>query len=151
MRYLCTNCSYIYDEWTWDSEAWYEAWEGFYEMKDYFICPCCSETIDSFHEIKEEVNYIENIKNLSNLEKIHFPIIKENYWEIIVKINHPKEEDHCITSISLYDEYGDLVEEKFIKKWWKTEVNFIDYDLDEFEIRIRCNLHWVWSVGKIKK
>lgn len=151
MRYLCTNCSYIYDEWIWDLEDWYKAGTNFYEMKDYFICPSCSETIDCFHEIQEEINYIENIKNLTNLEKIHFPIIKESFWEIWVKINHPMEDDHFITSISLYDEYWDLVEEKFIKKDKKPEVKFMNYDLDEFEIRVRCNLHWVWSVGKIKR
>lgn len=154
MRYLCTNCSHIYDEAIWDSEEWYEPWVKLYDMQDYFTCPVCSEWIDSFQEIVEEVNYIENLENLTWVEDEHCPVITIQDWKIKVKVGkeeeHPNLSEHYITNISLYDEYGDLVEEKFLSPEDEWSAIFDNYDLDEFEIRITCNLHWVWSLGKQK-
>jgi desulfoferrodoxin (superoxide reductase-like protein) len=57
---------------------------------------------------------------------------------------HPMWESHRITSISLYDEYEDLIEEKFMDYDEDPIVEFDFDDLGEYEIRCRCSLHWVW-------
>nr|MDD3720820.1 desulfoferrodoxin family protein [Candidatus Gracilibacteria bacterium] len=155
MRYLCTNCSHIYDESIGDLEEGYEPGVKLYDMQDYFVCPVCSEGIDSFQEIVEEVNYIEDKDNMTGVEEEHYPIIIEEDKKIKVKVgkeeSHPSIGEHFISSISLYDEYGDLVEEKFLNESDEGSAVFDNYDLDEYEVRITCNLHGVWSLGKIKR
>lgn len=155
MRYLCTNCSHIYDEAIWDNEEWYLAWVKLYDMQDIFSCPVCNEWIDSFQEIVEEVNYIENHENLTWVEDEHFPVIIEEDKKIKIKVGkdeqHPSLDEHFISNIALYDEYWDLVEEKFLTSTDEWTYIFDNYDLDEYEIRITCNLHWVWSLGKQKR
>jgi desulfoferrodoxin (superoxide reductase-like protein) len=154
MRYLCTNCSYIYDEALWDIEDWYDPWVKLDDMQDYFLCPMCWERAWFFQEIKEEVIYFDNLDDLTNIEYLHYPVVAQIDWKIKVSVGreefHPSVEDHFITSISLFDEYGDIIEERFLSfnDWW--EAIFDNYDLDEFEIQIRCNLHWVWGIKKIK-
>jgi hypothetical protein len=44
----------------------------------------------------------------------------------------------------LYDEYGDLIEEKFMDFDEDPIIEFDFDDLWEYEIRCRCSLHWVW-------
>lgn len=147
MRYLCTECNYIYDESLGDSEEWIKSWTAFYSLWDYFTCPVCGETKDSFHEITEQINYIEDENSVDFMELDHFMEIYKEEWLIEVKIwkeMHPSWEDHRITEISLYDEYGDLVETKFIEVWEEPEVQFDISDLDDYELRVRCSLHWVW-------
>lgn len=154
MRYLCTNCSHIYDESIWDTEEWYDAGLKLYDMQDYFVCPVCNEWIDSFQEIIEEINFIELKNDLTGVEDEHCPIITLENWKIKVIVGkeevHSSMPEHFISNVSLFDEYWDLVEEKFLDSNSDFPVIFDNYDLDEFEIRITCNLHWVWSIGKIK-
>jgi desulfoferrodoxin (superoxide reductase-like protein) len=86
---------------------------------------------------------------------LHYPIIIQKDSKINVSVwedeNHPNEESHFISSIQLFDEYGDLVEEKFLNPSDNWIAIFDDYDLDEFEIRVICNLHWVFGVSNIIK
>lgn len=154
MRYLCTNCSYIYDESLWDIEDGYEPWVKLDDMQDYFLCPACWERVWYFQEIKEEINYLDKEDNLSVEEELHYPIIlvednkiKVNVW---IDENHPSEDSHFISNILLLDEYLEVVEEKFLLPKDKWIAIFDDYDLDEYEIRVWCNRHWVFSVGKNK-
>lgn len=148
MRYLCTNCNYIYDEWLWDKEEWIKAWTSFLKLWDYFTCPVCWEYRDSFHEIKDEINYINDDNTSDFMELEHFIdlYLEDDIVEVRVgKYLHPSGEEHRITEISLYDEYGDIVETKFLQVGQEPEVQFDISDIDDFEIRVRCSLHWVWG------
>ena len=61
------------------------------------------------------------------------------------------EQEHRITTISLYDESGDLIEEYFFQVD-EDPIHVLDIEgLDMFEIRIHCNQHGVWSTGIITK
>ncbi len=154
MRYLCTSCAYIYDEAIGDIDDWYEPWVKLHEMQDYFLCPLCWERVGYFQEIKEEVNYFDGSENLTNLEDIHYPVVAQIDSKIKVSVwkdeFHPSDPEHFISSVTLLDEYGDVVEERFLNSDKIDEVVFDSYDLDEFEIQIRCNIHWVWGIKKIK-
>jgi desulfoferrodoxin (superoxide reductase-like protein) len=57
---------------------------------------------------------------------------------------------HYIYSISLFDEYWDLIEEKLLNIWEKPKAIFDVSYLDDFEIRTKCNLDWLWSSWLIK-
>ncbi len=148
MRYLCTNCNYIYDESLWDKEENIESGTLFDDLGDYFECPVCGDSKDSFHEIKEEVNYITDENTYDLLELDHFidiykedDLIEVRVWKDL----HPSWDEHRITEITLYDEYGDIVETKFLGIWEEPDVQFDISDLDDFEVRVRCSLHGVWG------
>lgn len=147
MRYLCTNCNYIYDEAEWDREEEIESGERFEDLGDHFRCPVCWESEEFFHEIREEVQYIENEYSKDPLEIDHFIETEVKNDKLFVTVGngiHPMWESHRISSVALYDDYGDLIEEKFLGIDEDPITEFDFDDLWEFEIRVRCNLHGVW-------
>ncbi len=150
MKYCCTNCNYVYDESMWDIDEEISPWTRFDDLGDYFACPVCSENTDSFYMIKEEINYIENVNTVDRLELEHYPIINIENQKLTVSVwkitLHTMWEDHYISSISLLDEYGDLIEEKFLNNTDKLKVTFDFDDYEDFEVVIRCTYHWLWWI-----
>lgn len=152
MKYLCTNCNYIYDEWLWEREEWIKKWTKLQDIEN-FYCPSCYWHVDHFHEIKDEINYI-NEENRDSLELEHIPQIKiiddknSMFWRIIQVFvweeEHAMWEDHFIKSVSLYYPEWEMIEEKFLSPWDDPVIEFDFYDLEEYEIRIDCSMHWVW-------
>jgi len=143
MRYLCTNCNYVYDESLGDSVDFIDEHTLFDNLGEDFVCPVCAAEKDDFFMIKEEVNYIWD--TMSSLETEHFIdiYIEDDFLEVSVP-NHSNIKDHRISEISLFDDDGELLETIFISTQNKIEANFDISFLDEFEIRIRCSSHWVW-------
>lgn len=143
MKYICTNCGYVFDEALWDEVEEINWWTKIEKLD---CCPSCLE-LDSFFQIKEEVIYIWENTN-DKIEQEHFINIFHKDRKIEVEIwwnSHPMEKEHRLLSIWLFDEYWDLVEEKFLKEEDDTFVIFDDYDLDYLEIRLRCNKHWIFG------
>jgi desulfoferrodoxin (superoxide reductase-like protein) len=60
-----------------------------------------------------------------------------------------QDETHYISEVALYDEYGDLVYNKLLKKGETLEFSSDIKFLDSFEIRVRCIKHGWWSSGLI--
>ncbi|MCP4523440.1 MAG: hypothetical protein GY828_04410 [Candidatus Gracilibacteria bacterium] len=145
MRYLCTNCSFIYDEG--EGEENISQGTPFEDLDDFFSCPVCDAEKESFQEISEEIqNISDNPYDL--LEVDHFIETKKKGDKLLVIIGneiHPMGESHRISSISLLDEYGDLIEEKFLEQDREAMVEFEFDDFGEYEIRCRCSLHGVWG------
>lgn len=140
MKYLCTNCNYIYDSAFWDMEEEIEIWDILEQ------CPVCEE-YDTFQGIEEEVNYIED-DIMDSIELEHFPEVTIQWDKLIVVVwweLHPMWEDHRIASVWLYDEYWDLIDEKYLEMENEARIEFDFDDLDEYEIRVKCSLHWVWG------
>lgn len=140
MKYLCTNCNYVYDKAFWDKE------ENIEIGTELEMCPVCEE-YDIFQGIEEEVNYI-NDDNLWWLEIDHFPEIEIKNGKLLVKVGneiHPMWPEHRIGSVSLYDEYGDLIDVQYLEMETEANCEFEFDDLDEFEIRVKCSLHWIWG------
>jgi rubredoxin len=139
MKYLCINCNYIYDEALWDYIEWIPAWTKIERLER---CPVCFE-YDTFEWIKEEVIYIEKNTN-DRIELAHFIEVKRKNWilEVIIwKNSHPMWEEHRICWVWLFDEYSDLVDEEFLSPDSDSIVEFEDYNLWEFEVRIKCSQH----------
>lgn len=153
MRYLCTNCNHIYDEALWDRQEWIIAWTRFEDLQDTFVCPVCAEGHDMFQEITEEVNHPMNANNLTSIEKEHTILYELHDGKISVLVwqsnPHPMVEDHFIASIALYDERGELIDEQFIGTTESPEAIFDTDYLTDFEIRVRCSVHGVWSSGLV--
>lgn len=148
MRYICTNCtSYIYDEALWDKYEEISPGTKFEDFVEGFVCPSCYESSDFFHEIKDEVNYPNNPNNLTPIEKEHRITYKIDWNILEVWVDegqHSMTDDHYIAQIALYDEDGELIEERFLTPEDDTIIQFdLDY-LTDFEIRVKCSQHWVW-------
>lgn len=143
MKYLCTSCNYVFDEALWDIWEDIIAWT---KIENIEKCPVCEE-YDTFHHINEEINYIDD-NDLDYMEASHYIDLKhiDFQFKIIVWNDvHPMWGDHRIAWIALFDEYGDLVEEKFLKEDEETIIYFDDYDLDIFEIRLKCTQHKIFA------
>jgi len=149
MRYLCVWCNYIYNEDLGDKTEGIKPGTKFEELPENFTCPVCWETKDMFQEIKEEINYLwEQPKDVLEIE--HFINVKKidsNNIQISIWYNelHPSWEEHRITSIWIYDEYWDLIYEEFFQAWEDAILEYDISDFDEYEIRARCSIHWVWG------
>ena len=147
MKYICTNCNYIFDEFLDNAD------DVIQKVDNDTKCPACNE-YDVFQWIEEEVNYAKDIDNLELHELEHIPQIenidnghiKVSVWQI----EHPMWPEHRLYSISLYDEYWDLIIEEFLSKDWIPEAEFDISDFDEYEIRVKCSIHWVWG-RKVEK
>lgn len=127
-RYLCTNCNFIYDETFWFEEDSISPQTFFDDIPDGWVCPHCEELKEHFALIKEEINYIDKQTTILNkIEKEHQIsfIIKDNILSISWNIlNHEmKEDDHYISEIAIYDEYGDLIKTNFIN--YEIKLNFL--------------------------
>lgn len=141
MKYICTSCSYVFDNSVGDKEEWVEVWS------ELDCCPVCEE-FDCFQWIDEEKNYISWEDWLSSIEIDHFPeinILSDKLEVIVWSEVHPMWENHRISSISLYDEYWDLIETKYLEIEQEPKVVFAFDDLDEFEVVVRCTQHWLWA------
>ena len=154
MRYLCTNCNYIYDEDKGEVDDGIKAWTKFKNLWDFFVCPSCFEWPEVFHEIKEEINYLWEIpfdaleaEHFINIENIDSNNIRITVWKWE---SHPVWLEHRISSIWIYDEYWDIVYEKFFNEDEEVILEYDILDLDDFEIRVRCTIHWVWGL-KVKR
>lgn len=144
MRYLCTNCNYIYDEWMGEQTDWIQS--GVY-CDDDFECPWCGES-GYFHEIQEELNIIDASNNQWYLELEHIPVIhlRDDILEIRVgREPHSMWPTHRISTIAIHDEDGDMIEQQFLSEDDQAVWEFHIDGYDDIEIRIRCSLHGTWS------
>lgn len=152
MKYTCTECGYVYDEAKGEPNDDIAPWTKMEDLWEYFTCPGCYTDASSFIAAKEEISYPMDIHNLNSLEKEHLIRYEIENNELNVRIGEPEHvmgEDHYISSISLLDERGEVIEEKFLAPDDAPEVMFdLDY-LDTFEIVCRCTQHWLWGSGKI--
>lgn len=150
MKYICTNCNYIFDE----SLDLIEDTKILNKVENYESCPVCDEP-DTFIWVEEEVNYIYK-DSFWYLENEHIPEIEyvdDEKWVIKVTVwkqPHTMWKDHRIISISLLDEYWDLIIEEFLPEEGEPEAEFDINDIDEYEIRVRCSNHWMWWKKFIK-
>ncbi|MCH2188229.1 rubredoxin [Candidatus Gracilibacteria bacterium] len=153
MHYFCTQCSYSYDEGKGDEQ------EGILPgtlIENIHTCPQCGE-YESFQGVQEEVNYLDysslplGEEAITSLEAEHMI-----QWEdvgddtILVKVGQPDfhatGEDHRITTLELYDEYGDRADVKFFASEEIPETEFDTSGMDKFEIRAKCSLHGTWGI-----
>jgi desulfoferrodoxin (superoxide reductase-like protein) len=139
----------MYDEALWDKTENIRAWTSISNIK---ICPICEEE-DSFEIVKEEIIYIEE-DTIDRIEQEHFIEAERKDWYITIciwKNEHPMWPDHKIVWVGLYDEYWDLLDEIFLWDDDDLVVDFEDYDLDEFEVRVWCSKHKLfWRKFKLE-
>ncbi len=148
MKFACSSCMFTYDESMWEPTLEIDAGTKFEDIGESFCCPWCAGEKEFFAELDEEINYPLDYENLTDLESEHFPIIidKEEDWvkvQIGEKI-HDSNDEHFISSVIVFDEYEDIVEEHILLP---TEEAIVTFDIDASEIgeiRLSCNMHGIW-------
>lgn len=151
MRYICTECNFVYDEALWLEEEYIEPHTPFSEIDENFLCPVCHSPKEHFSKIQEEINYFWEDEILTDIDLQHIPIVRVDEEKDEIKVSFWKWELHSMTShhfintICLYDEYKELVDQKFVSPWDNAFVSFSLQWLDEFEVTIKCNIHWTFS------
>lgn len=146
MKHLCINCNYIYNEIIGEVEDWIKQWTKLDSIREKFVCPSCFESSENFQEITPYINSLDNWEFLLLIELEHTPKIDFlDSWFIKIEVNHSSEESHFLWNIWIYDEYGELVYEEFFRPWEPAYLEFNISDLDDFEVRTECSLHWVFS------
>ncbi len=154
MRFLCVNCSYIYDEALWDIAEGIEAGTSVDQIQEDILCPGCEGSFDEFAPIEDEVLYAESPENHNDTEREHIPyVLYQDHEKVEVSVGeeiHPISDDHRITGIYLIDEHGHIVEEVFIMPEEEPLAEFDVSGLDTFELRASCSKHGLWSTGLIQ-
>ena len=142
MKYFCTSCTYTYDQWLWDIKDGIPAGTSTYEIE---YCPWCWES-NCFQWVEEEVNYCDEDQSfLAEDHEIVYKITDDIIEVIVADGDHGMWDDHRITTISLYDEYGDLDQSIFLDIDADPVADFDISQFDDFEIRVKCSMHWVWG------
>lgn len=153
MKYFCTWCNYFYNEDSWDLEEGIDSFSRFDNLDESFCCPFCWTSKEDFVNFKEEIIYIENPNFMNFLESSHYPIMEIRWDKIFLEIwniKHPFDDKHYIKKVCIYDDTWDLIEEKILWPNIEPTLEFnLDY-IDDFEIRIFCNIDWVFSTGILK-
>lgn len=157
LKYHCTNCSYIYSPYLWDPEREIEPVTFFEDLDDFWNCPSCQSNKDDFVEIKENIQELTSLDNMIPQEENHTPFYFVDSNRIYVKVWWENEtfiwdENHFIEYVWIFDENEDVVDTVFLPEI--DEDWFLEFelpDLDFFEVRASCNLHWVWKWVEINQ
>lgn len=155
MRFLCTNCGYIYDESLGEESDGIDPGTCIEEMNEENHCPMCGESFDEFSPIEDEIIYAMDDNNLTEVEREHIPVVMHQDSEKVeVSVGgddmHPSGPDHRVTAMYLVDDEGHIIEEVFIMPEEDPVAEFDVSGLELFEIRASCNRHGLWSTGMLE-
>ena len=149
MKFACAGCMYAYDESIWEPAVGIDAGTHFDDLWDEFYCPQCEGNKIHFSLLEQEINYPLDYEELTGLESEHFPIFidKEEDW-VKVQVGeriHESHEEHYVSSVTIYDEYEEMIEEKVLLS---SEEAIVEFDVDHseiYEIRVNCISHGLWA------
>lgn len=150
MKYHCTGCDYIYDELKWDSHEWIEENTPYIALPNDFFCPFCETHKDDFVMLDEPVFTPIDAYRLTPIEAEHYPLytIENDILRFEVgQTEHPQTKDHFIYKVALFDDGGDLIEERHFQCDQKAEWSFDLEYIDEFELRVFCSRDGIFSTG----
>lgn len=152
LKYLCTNCRYIYNPYMWDEEQEIDAWTDFSLIHEDWFCPVCSWLKDDFIELVDQINIPWRIDELLPQEEQHTPFYREEWDKLFVRIGTEDEQFvqddvHFVEYIWIYDEYWEEIDRRDFPDI-EEEIEF-ELPNEDYEVRSSCTLHWVWEWIKI--
>lgn len=150
-KYTCTACSYTYNPFIWEENI--PPGTAFEDLDESWICPHCGEEKDAFLETPANIQEPSDLRTMTDREASHIPFYREKNGNIIIQIGsddhpHEVEENHFIEFVGLFETTGEIIELKIQPE--ESTVVFENPELDEYEVRLSCNLHGVWRGVKIK-
>ena len=149
-KFTCTTCSYIYNPFLWEEDT--PSGTLFEDLHEYWTCPHCSGEKDDFIETPINIQELSS-KNATEEESSHIPFYKEQWDDIFIQIGtndnpHEIEENHFIEYVWLFEKDGEVIELRI-----QPEENILHFEnpqIDEYEVRLSCNIHGVWRGIKIQ-
>lgn len=144
-KYTCSECSYIYNPFIGEENI--APGTFFEDIDDEWQCPQCGENKDQFTETIENIQDISPKWMLTEQELSHIAFYREENNSIIVQIGtedspHEIEENHFIEYVWLFETDGTIIEIRSQPE--EPIIIFENPDLDEYEVRLSCNIHGVW-------
>lgn len=148
-KFTCTSCSYIYNPFIWEEDI--SAGTSFENLPESWKCPHCGEDMDGFIETPINIQELSG-KSHTEEEASHIPFYHEQWDSIIIRIGTPDnpheiEENHFIEYVGLFETDGEIIELKLQPE--EDTIVFENPWLDEYEVRLSCNIHGVWRGIKI--
>lgn len=149
-KFTCTSCSYIYNPFIWEEDI--PPLTAFEYLNESWICPHCWEKKDNFIETPINIQELSQWKWITEQESSHIPFYKEQDNRIIIQIGptdnpHEIEENHFIEYVGLFEMDGEIIELQLQPE--ENIITFKNPEVDEYEVRLSCNIHGVWRGIKI--
>lgn len=150
-KFTCTNCSYLYNPFTGEEDIL--PGTSFDNLDESWTCPHCGEDKDGFTETPVYIQELSHPTMITEQESSHIPFYQEQGDEIIVQIGtldnpHEIEDNHFVEYVGLFDSDGEIVELRLHPE--EDSIVFENPRLDEYEIRLSCNIHGVWRGIKVE-
>lgn len=149
-KFTCSACSYIYNPFIWEEDIL--PGTAFEYLDENWICPHCGTEKDGFIETPINIQELSHPKTITEQESSHIPFYREQEDSIIVRIGtidnpHEMEENHFIEYVGLFETDGEIIELKLQPE--EDTIVFQNPMMDEYEVRLSCNIHGVWRGVKI--
>ncbi len=149
-KYTCTSCSYIYNPFIWEEDI--IPGTDFETLAEDWVCPHCGDIKESFIEAPTHIQEASSINMITEEELSHIPFYKEQWDQIIVHIGSPDtpheiEENHFIEYIGLFETDGEIIDMCTLPE--ESVIFFENPWLEDYEVRLSCNIHGVWRGIKI--
>ena len=105
-------------------------------------------------ETEESVQEMSDPRMMTEQEASHIPFYREQGTQIIIQIGtsdspHEIEENHFIEYVGLFETDSTPIEITLQPE--DSIVVFENPNLDEYEVRLSCNVHGTWRGVKINK
>jgi|GEM_PF-522946 len=153
MKYSCSGCGYIYNEFKGDDENDIAPQTPFEILPSDFFCPHCDTHKDDFLVLEEEIHIPIDADNLTQIEQAHFPIFEISGDILTYHFSEDESEKNYreyIYQISLHDETGELLETQICSDEEKTGNFDLEY-LDIFELRVYSYQYGIFSSGLLER
>lgn len=149
-KFTCTACSYIYNPFIGEEDI--PPWTAFENLDESWICPQCGEEKDGFIETPVNIQELSHKGAITEQESSHIPFYTEQWEKIIIQIGttdnpHEIEENHFIEYVWLFETDGEIIELKLQPE--EGVIIFENPQINEYEVRLSCNIHGVWRGIKI--
>lgn len=150
-KFTCTSCSYVYNPFLWEEDIL--PGTTFEDLYESWTCPHCGDSKEVFIETPENIQEV-SWNTCTEEEACHIPFYHEQWENIIVQIGtsdnpHEVEENHFIEYVGIFDTDGDLLDIQIQPE--ESMLIFENPWVDEYEVRLSCNIHGVWRGIQIHK
>ncbi|NDK19393.1 hypothetical protein GW819_00975 [Candidatus Gracilibacteria bacterium] len=149
-KFTCTACSYVYNPFIGEENI--AQGTVFEDIDESWVCPHCGEEKEGFIETPTNIQEVSSLGGITEQEASHIAFYKEQGNTIVVQIGtsdnpHEIEENHFIEYVGLFETDGEIIELRLQPE--EDVIIFENPGLDEYEVRLSCNIHGVWRGMKI--
>jgi len=148
MKYHCSTCGYMYDEFKGEESLNIAPQTPFHALPSDFFCPHCDTHKDDFIVFEEEIHMPFDAQNLTSLESAHMPTF--HIWQDTLQYSFEENEmeknyHEYIYQISLHDENGEHIQTHTFSDSLEKKGTFDLEYVDIFELRVYSYQYGIFS------